>query len=133
MPRNEPVDAVSVAAELEYGSGRAGEMAALIESLRMDRRQARIVLEDLSDHPSFSVRSWVPRAAKLVLQRDGVPLIKKLVRDRDPDVRDIAIEELLELDPAECRYLAPALRKRLKSRDVCSASPRSVGRLNRFL
>ena len=53
----------------------------------------------------------------MVLGKQAVPLIVEVLRDRDTDVRDIAMEELVELDPQSVRKLVPGLRRKLKSKD----------------
>jgi hypothetical protein len=59
----------------------------------------------------------VPWAARQTLGVEAVPIIKQVVGDRDPDVRDVAVEELLELDIEAARSLAPRLRRKLRSKD----------------
>jgi hypothetical protein len=114
----EPLTALVVAAELQYGTDTAAEMESLLGALRADKEAAAAILEELAGHPTFAVRSWVPRGARLVLGREGAEIIKSLIRDQDPDVRDAAIEELVELDPREASFLTPSLRKRLASKDL---------------
>ncbi len=63
------------------------------------------------------VRGWVSWGAISLLGKGAVPLLLTLTRDKDADVRDIAVTDLLELDPATLRTLIPALRKQLRSKD----------------
>ena len=106
-----------VVAIVTSSSTSRGELDRLVQELRSDPERAQRVFGELSDHPSFDVRAWIPRSARLALGSDGLPIIKKMVKDGDADVRDIAIEELVALDPTEARSLIPSLRRRLKSSD----------------
>lgn len=102
-----------------HGTRTSIEMDALLDDLRADPNVGRAVLERLVRHPDPVVRSWVPWAARMVLETDAAAAITRVVaQDQDADTRDVAIEELLELDPDAAAELAPALRQRLKSKDL---------------
>lgn len=107
------------ALEREVEALKTGQqMESLLEELTADPAHASRLFEDLlKRNRSFAVRSWVPWAARNTLGPEAVPLLLRLARDRDPDMRDIAIEELLEIDPQAARSLAPALRRKLQSRE----------------
>ena len=46
---------------------------------------ARTILAELARVRDPEVRGFVPRAARLMLGREAVPLLKKLLEDRDPE------------------------------------------------
>ncbi len=64
------------------------------------------------------MRGWVSWAIPEVLEDGGAYILLGLTRDRDPAVRDGAIEELVALDPDLAQKLVPSLRRRLRSRDA---------------
>jgi hypothetical protein len=108
----------AVAFTLERAGHDASQLEELLRSLKSQPAVAIATLSELSDHPSFEVRSWVPRAARLALGQEGLTIIKRATHDRDPDIRDAAIEELVALDPREADFLVPELRRRLRSGDT---------------
>jgi HEAT repeat protein len=88
---------------------------AIVEDLRADRGRAVRILDELSRHRSPDVRGWVAWATPQALGEGGVHVLVGLTRDRDAEVRDAAIEELVALDPGAARKLVPSLRRRLRS------------------
>jgi hypothetical protein len=96
----------------------ADEADALLDGLRADRGRAARILDELSRHDSADVRAWVAWAAPQVLGEGGSSVLMGLTRDRDPDVREAAIDELVTLDPDAARRLVPALRRRLRSTEA---------------
>lgn len=109
------LSASAVVYEIEQVDSDA-EMEALLDRLRADRSNAAAVLSELAMNRSVAVRDWVPWAAKRVLGNDAMPILLTLVNDRDPDVADGAVEELLKLDLSEARKLAKTFRKRVRSK-----------------
>jgi hypothetical protein len=96
----------------------AGDVAAIVEDLRAERGRAARILDELSRHRDPDVRGWVVWATPEVLGDGGVYVLVGLTRDRDAEVRDAAIEELVALDADAARKLIPSLRRRLRSRDA---------------
>jgi HEAT repeat protein len=105
-------DAASVVAE-----GGSAEVSRLLSSLHADPSKARQVLTDLSNDSRAEVRGWVPFAARKVLGRQAVPYLVALARDPNPDVSDLALEELLDLEPEAARTLVKLIRAKLRSKD----------------
>jgi hypothetical protein len=95
----------------------AGDVQTMVEDLRADRGRAVRILDELTRHRSPDVRGWVAWATPQVLGEGGVHVLVGLTRDRDAEVRDAAIEELVALDPGAARKLVPSLRRRLRSRE----------------
>jgi hypothetical protein len=107
-----------IAAALEAGPDGEARLDAETARLRTDRGRAALVLDELSRHPNVDVRLWVPRAAREILDDGAERVLLGLTRDKDPDVRDAAVEELLALGPDTARKIIPDLRRRLHSKDV---------------
>lgn len=93
-------------------------LSARVEELgRLPRSEVMELLAELARHRSPLVRGWVSGTAKTLLGRDAVPILLKLAQDRDGDVRDIAVSDLMAVDPTAVRALIPALRRQLRSSD----------------
>ena len=103
----------TIAAALE--AGKDDEVESEVATLRLEPGRAALVLDELSRHESPRVRAWVPAVAEDILGDGGTRLILSLTRDRDPVVRDAAVEALFELGPEAAAPLAPDLRRRLQS------------------
>jgi hypothetical protein len=103
----------TIAAALKTGDEDAVEHE--LASLRREPGRAAIVLDELSRHESPRVRAWVPAVASDLLGDGGRRLILSLTRDREPVVRDAAVEALFELGPEAAAPLAPDFRRRLQS------------------
>jgi len=103
----------TIAAALKAGDD--DEVERELETLRREPGRAALVFDELSRHESPRVRAWVPAVAEDVLGDGGRRLILSLTRDRDPAVRDAAVEALFELGPEAAAPLAPDLRRRLQS------------------
>ncbi len=97
--------------------GSSEEVLALLSSLRTDPTTARRVLTDLSKDSRAEVRAWVPFAARKVLGQQAVPFLVTLAGDPNPDVSDVALEELRDLDPEAAKKLVKTIRKKLLSSD----------------
>jgi HEAT repeat protein len=105
-------DVASVVAQ-----GSSAEVSRLLRSLSADPSKARKVLADLSSDSRAEVRGWVPFAARKVLGRQAVPYLVALARDRNPGVSDVALEELLDLEPEAAKTLIKLIRAKLRSKD----------------
>jgi HEAT repeats len=103
----------TIAAALEAGDEE--EVERELTTLRREPGRAALVLDELSRHESPRVRAWVPAVAEDVLGDGGTRLILSLTRDREPVVRDAAVEALFALGPEAAAPLAPDLRRRLQS------------------
>jgi hypothetical protein len=108
------VTAAAVAAALDADEPVHG----LLKTLERDPARAQQVLEELARDRRFFVRQWVALEAASVLRERAVPLLLRLARDRHEDVRMDAVNELVALDREAASQLAPALRRRLRSRDI---------------
>jgi hypothetical protein len=107
-----------IAAALEAGPDGEAALAREMERLRRQPGKAALVLDELSRHPDIAVRDWVPRAARELLGPGAQRLLLGMTRDKDPDVRDGAVEELLALGPDAAGKVIPQLRRQLRSRDI---------------
>ena len=103
----------TIAAALE--SGADDDVERETETLRREPGRAALVLDELSRHENARVRTWVPTVAANILGDGGARLILSLTRDRDPGVKDAAVEALFELGPEAAAPLAPDMRRRLQS------------------
>jgi hypothetical protein len=92
------------------------EIDSLLEELRQEASPLPH-LEKLAASRSGPIREWTASAAATTMGADATALLLALARDRDPDVRDTAIQELVEVNPDAARTLGPVFRKKLKSRD----------------
>src|SRR2546423_8877587 len=111
-----PLSASSVAAEIQRSDGPDAE--ALLAAFRSSPLEAKRILEQLALHEDPVVRAWAPWAARRSLSKtDAVALALRLIRDRDSDVRDVALEELLELDLSAAATLATTFRRKLTSKE----------------
>jgi hypothetical protein len=95
-----------------------GEVAyrELIITLKADPPNASLLLDRLAELPDPVVRAWAGTAAVEVLGQDAIPLLTRLQRDRDPDVRDVARQDLVAIDPAFERSFFPQYRRALRRR-----------------
>jgi hypothetical protein len=75
------------------------------------------LLKELSGHPDPVVRAWVvDRSAKSTDPASRSGLLRKLARDRDSDVADVAIENLIDLgDRGDRAFVIAALVRNLRS------------------
>ena len=103
----------TIAAALESGADEDVERET--ETLRREPGRAALVLDELSRHENARVRAWVPTVAADILGDGGARLILSLTRDRDPGVKEAAVEALFELGPDAAAPLAPDMRRRLQS------------------
>jgi len=111
-----PLTAAAVAADIKREEGPNAEQ--LLAAFRSSPPEAKRILEELAAHRDPVVRAWATWAARRSLSKaDAVALALRLVRDRDSDVRVVALEELLELDVRAAAKLAPTFRRKLKSKE----------------
>jgi hypothetical protein len=111
-----PLTAAAVAADIQRDDGPEAET--LLAAFQASPAEGKRILEELASHRDPVVRAWAPWAARRSLSKpDAVALALRLVRDRDSDVRDVALEELLELDLQAAAKLAPTFRQKLKSKE----------------
>src|SRR2546421_6475401 len=111
-----PLTAAAVAADIQRENGPDAET--LLATFRSSPPEGKRILEELASHRDPVVHAWAPWAARRSLSKpDAVALALRLVRDRDSDVRDVALEELLELDLQAAAKLAPTFRQKLKSKE----------------
>jgi len=99
-------------------AGADEDVKSELVALRRERGRAALVLDELSRHESARVRAWVPAVAADILGDGGARLILSLTRDREPAVRDAAVEALFALGPEAAAPLAPDMRRRLQSSDA---------------
>jgi YD repeat-containing protein len=105
-PESGPPDIRGFVELLEHAIDDA-DLARTTEAVRADPR-APEVLAALARVRDPEIRGFVPRAARVIMGRDAVPLLRRLVDDPDPDIRGMALHELEALDPA---LLAPLIAK----------------------
>lgn len=111
-----PLTAGAVAADIQRDDGPDAE--GLIAAFRSSRLEAKRVLNELMAHRDPVVRAWVAWAAGQSLSKDdAVAIALRLSKDKDSDVRDVAIEELLALDLSAAAKLAATFRRKLESKD----------------
>lgn len=104
-----------VAADVQREDGPDAE--GLIAAFRASPAVGKRILGELASHRDAVVRAWVAWAARRSLAKDdAVALTMRLAKDRDSDVRDVAVDELVELDRHAAAELAGALRRKLESK-----------------
>ena len=93
-------------------SVREGELEAFVERLRAEP-EAAAVLDEIAKKPG-AIRGWAAHVASLALPAgSAVPILLRVARSRDVDVRDGAIQDLLRVDPVAARRLAPLFHRML--------------------
>jgi HEAT repeat protein len=115
MSRTDTVDSRAIArlvSEAVTDEDEAKAIAALRSS-----SDAEVILETLSRDRDLEVRGWIPGAAHAVLGDAAIPLIKRMLRDSDADIRGLALDELERIDPALLEPILPMLRKNLASQN----------------
>jgi hypothetical protein len=115
------VGADAIVSALEAGPDGEAALVRETDRLRREAGKAALVLDELSRHSSPAVRGWVSGAARDLLGSGAARVLLGMSRDKDPRVRDRAIEELVEVSPEAARKVAPDLRRRLQSKDVNEA------------
>lgn len=88
----------------------------LLDALAANRDGAIGLLDRLANVRNPIIRAWAGTAASAVFGRDAIPLLTQLTKDRDPDVRDVARQDLVALDPSFEQTFFPAYRRALKRR-----------------
>jgi hypothetical protein len=78
---------------------------------------AKAEIETLSKSGYAEVRGWASYAASVVLGTRAEPILRRLIRDKDPDVRDVALSDFMKLYPEPSPELTRMLRMKLRSKD----------------
>ncbi len=108
--------ASQVAADIQREDGPDAE--GLITAFRASPADGKRILAELASHGDSVVRAWAAWAASRSLPKDdAVAITLRLAKDRDSDVRNVAVEELVELDRSAAARLAGALRRKLDSKE----------------
>ena len=79
------------------------------------------ILDHLSQHRSPLVRGWTSGLVRKLRDDRYLPLMRRLAVDRDPDVRNIAYQDLGAYWPSELGKLMPTLRKELRGDNAVQA------------
>jgi len=101
--------------------GTEKEHEDLLAELSIDRTRALAILGELIQDPEIEVREWAIDTTASVLGPAAAPLLLKAAKDRDPGVRDLAIERLLESHPVAARSLVPLLLRKLNGPEFFDA------------
>ena len=111
-----PLNASDVAAEIQSDDGPDAEE--LLNALRSSPLEGRRILQELAAHQDPVVRAWSTWAASRSLPKeDAVRIALRLAKDTDPDVSDVAVEEIVALDRQAAATLAEAFRRKLESKE----------------
>jgi hypothetical protein len=79
------------------------------------------ILDGLSRHRSPLVRGWTSGIARKLRNDRNLPLMRRLAADRDPDVRNIAFQDIAAQWPSELAVLLPRLRRELDGENAVQA------------
>jgi hypothetical protein len=79
------------------------------------------ILDGLSRHRSPLVRGWTSGIARKLRDDRYLPLMRRLASDRDPDVRNIAFQDIAAQWPSELASLLPRLRTELDGANAVQA------------
>ena len=90
------------------------DYGAVVDFLRADP-DAQAILEELSTDRDLEVRGWVPGAAGQILGEAAIPLIRRMMRDRDTDIQGLAMDALEAIDPTLLDAILPELRRKVRS------------------
>jgi hypothetical protein len=85
----------------------------MMDSLRADPGAAEPLIVSLLNRPEAQVRFWAGAMGAEILDKRFVPRLMRLMGDRSPEVRSLAIEELMRLDPEALRPHMARFRQRL--------------------
>jgi len=98
---------------------RAGTLEDVLASLRArPGREAESVLRSLAGNEDAVIRAWAASAAAQAIPKRAHPLLEGLLDDPDPDVRNVALEELRRLDPSRVARQLPRVLAKLRREDV---------------
>lgn len=111
--RIEPQEVDAWAERILTYEGEEGHRT-LIAELESDREFAHVLLDQLGQHRETVVRMWAADTAKALFGLDAISFLTRLTKDSHPDVRDVAREDLIDLDPALEEAMLPKLRKVLE-------------------
>jgi HEAT repeat protein len=87
----------------------------IVGDLARGGESARVVVRQLALHEDPAVRAFAGSVAKELYGNDAVDLLRQLVMDRDPDVSDTALQDLLDLSPGAAAPLLPRIRARARA------------------
>lgn len=79
------------------------------------------ILDSLSRHRSPLVRGWTSGTARKLADDRFLPLLHRLARDHDADVRNIAFQDIADGWPSEVAGLLPAVRRELRGDNAIQA------------
>src|SRR5258708_20455993 len=84
------------AAVMEEGDGGAHRA---LKELARDNASAPLLLAQLAAYPDVDVRAWLSGTVRSMLPAaEAVPILLRLIRDRDADARDTASTDLIPAD-----------------------------------
>jgi hypothetical protein len=94
--------------------GDDAEIVALNRWVDSNPEASGPLFEELSRHPHADVRDWVAFHSHRSGYSGAVELLTRMTADRNPIIQEVAIGELIDLDPAAAkRVVVPRLRRRL--------------------
>jgi hypothetical protein len=131
VTRGDPWDVDWLISHIKYSEGAGDD--ALVAILARDPGRADSLLKTLAESRHRAVRDWVIWASARVLGDRAVPLLEKLVDDRDPDTRSIARQELEAIDPSFAVTFVPRLYRALsRAKDWYGEPTEAMWRLARL-
>jgi hypothetical protein len=87
----------------------------VVQRLRVDPSAADTLVAALLRRPESQVRFWAAAIGAELIGLGFVEQLKELIRDRSPEVRSLAIQELRRLDIGALKQYAPIFRRRLQT------------------
>ena len=97
---------------------RAANLEEVIASLEArSADQAEAILRRVAEDEDPVIRAWAASAAASAIPTRAHVLLEPLLDDPDPDVRDVALEEIRRVAPSRLERRLPRLISKLYSRD----------------